>query len=77
MFIPDDILMAPIHGLMRIFREIREAAARELVDKAESLTERRVRAVIASPCRLRRLLDSSYPCRFFTLRTISTVTDRF
>jgi len=40
MFLLDDILLAPLTGLMRIFREIHAAAEQELADEAEGLTEK-------------------------------------
>jgi len=38
-FLVDDILLFPIKGLVRIFREIHNAAEQELVEEAEGLTE--------------------------------------
>ncbi|HEY5176409.1 MAG TPA: gas vesicle protein GvpG [Terriglobales bacterium] len=38
MFVVDDLLMAPAHGLFWIFREIHQAAQEELVTDAESIT---------------------------------------
>jgi Gas vesicle protein G len=38
MFIVDDLLMAPAHGLLWIFQEIHRAAQEEMVSDAESIT---------------------------------------
>lgn len=38
MFILDDLLMAPAHGLLWIFQEIHRAAQEEMVSDAESIT---------------------------------------
>lgn len=38
MFVVDDLLMAPAHGLLWIFREIHRAAQEEMVSDAESIT---------------------------------------
>ena len=38
MFIVDNILLAPFHGLFWIFREIRDAAQQEFANAAESIT---------------------------------------
>lgn len=38
MFIVDDILMAPINGILWIFKEIHEAAEQERVSEAENIT---------------------------------------
>jgi hypothetical protein len=38
MFIIDDILLAPFHGLFWIFREIRNAAQQECANEAETIT---------------------------------------
>ena len=38
MFIVDDLLMAPAHGLLWIFQEIHRAAQEEMVSDAESVT---------------------------------------
>jgi len=38
MFVVDDLLMAPAHGLLWIFREIHQAAQEEMVTDAESIT---------------------------------------
>ncbi|HEY4901716.1 MAG TPA: gas vesicle protein GvpG [Terriglobales bacterium] len=38
MFVVDDLLMAPAHGLLWIFQEIYRAAQEELVTDAESIT---------------------------------------
>ncbi|MGC8658867.1 MAG: gas vesicle protein GvpG [Desulfomonilaceae bacterium] len=38
MFLVDDILMAPINGLLWIFKEIQEAAEQERVNEAENIT---------------------------------------
>jgi Gas vesicle protein G len=38
MFVVDDLLMAPAHGLFWIFREIHQAAQEALVTDAESIT---------------------------------------
>lgn len=38
MFIVDDILLAPVHGLFWIFREIRDAAQQEFASAAETIT---------------------------------------
>lgn len=38
MFVVDDLLMAPAHGLFWIFREIQQAAQEEMVTDAESIT---------------------------------------
>ena len=38
MFVVDDLLMAPAHGLLWIFQEIHLAAQEEMVSDAESIT---------------------------------------
>jgi hypothetical protein len=38
MFVVDDLLMAPAHGLLWIFQEIHRAAQEEQVTDAESIT---------------------------------------
>jgi hypothetical protein len=38
MFVVDDILMAPVHGLFWIFRQVQQAAQEEMVTDAESIT---------------------------------------
>ncbi len=38
MFVVDDLLMAPAHGLLWIFQEINQAAQEEMVTDAESIT---------------------------------------
>lgn len=38
MFIVDDILLAPLHGLFWIFREIRDSAQQEFANAAETIT---------------------------------------
>jgi len=39
MFIIDDILMAPVDGLLWVFREIRDAALEEQASDAEAITQ--------------------------------------
>ena len=38
MFIVDDLLMAPLNGILWIFKEIQEAAEQERVNEAENIT---------------------------------------
>jgi hypothetical protein len=38
MFLVDDVVLAPIHGLLWIFRTIRDAAEEEVADEADSIT---------------------------------------
>lgn len=38
MFIVDDILLAPVHGLFWIFREIRNSVQQEFANAAETIT---------------------------------------
>lgn len=38
MFLVDDILLAPVHGIFWIFREIRDAAQQEYDGESESIT---------------------------------------
>ena len=38
MFLVDDLLLAPAHGLLWIFQEIHRAAQQEMVSDAESIT---------------------------------------
>lgn len=38
MFLVDDILMAPINGVMWVFKEIYEAAEQERLNEAENIT---------------------------------------
>lgn len=38
MFVVDDLLMAPAHGLLWIFQEIHRAAQEEMASDAESIT---------------------------------------
>ena len=38
MFLVDDILLAPVHGIFWIFREIRNAANQEYASESESIT---------------------------------------
>ncbi len=38
MLVVDDLLMAPVHGLFWIFREVHQAAQEEMVTDAESIT---------------------------------------
>lgn len=38
MFLVDDILLAPAHGILWIFREIHNAAQQEYASEAESIT---------------------------------------
>ena len=39
MFIVDDILLSPVHGLLWIVRELHQAAQEELATESESITE--------------------------------------
>ena len=38
MFLVDDVVLAPIHGLLWIFRKIRDAAEEEVAGEADSIT---------------------------------------
>jgi len=38
MFLVDDILLAPVHGIFWVFREIRNAAQQECDSESESIT---------------------------------------
>lgn len=40
MFLVDDILLAPFHGLLWIFGEIHQAAQQEMAEEADALTAR-------------------------------------
>lgn len=38
MFLVDDLVLAPIHGLLWIFRKVRDAAEEEVAGEADSIT---------------------------------------